>query len=80
MFLSFSKTLAKFGGFRLGVGMRMTKKNSIWMLFIIMFVCILQATWYMLILVFWLMYAIIYGVVYAIKKLIAVTRDKQKTD
>lgn len=80
MFLSFSQTLARFGGFRLGVGVRLNKKNSIWMLFVIMFVAIFKAMWYMMILIFWLMYAMVYGVIYAIKKLTTISRDEQKTD
>ena len=28
MFLSFSKTIAKFGGFRIGIGTRVSKKNA----------------------------------------------------
>ena len=51
MFLSLSKTLARFGGFRLGLGLRLTKKNAIWMLFLVMFVYLLQAMWYMMILI-----------------------------
>ena len=77
MFLSFSKTLAKFGGFRIGAGMRLTKKNSMWMLFILMFVYILQATWYMMLLCGWLLYAMIYGMVYVVKKIV---NPKTKTD
>ncbi len=80
MFLSFSQTLARFGGFRLGLGVRLNKKNSPLVFLVIMFVAIFKAMWYMMILCFWLMYAMVYGVIYAIKKLAAVTRDNQKTD
>lgn len=75
MFISFSKTLARFGGFRLGLGMRMTKKNAIWMLFVLMFVCIFKMMWYMMILCFWLMYAMIYWIAYGIKKLCQQRKD-----
>ena len=78
MFISFSKTLAKFGGFRLGVGMRLTKKNSVWMLFIIMFIAIFKAMWYLMILTFWLIYAMIYGMIYMIKKLVNLISTNKK--
>ncbi len=62
MFISLSKTLAKFGGFRLGVGMRMTKNNMIWMSLIVMFMQLMKAMWYLMIICFWLVYAMIYGI------------------
>ena len=77
MFLSLSKTLARFGGFRLGLGLRLTKKNAIWMLFLVMFVYLLQAMWYMMILICWLVYAVCYGMVWCIKRLFQVLK---KTD
>ena len=64
MFISLSKTLARVGGVRLGLGIRMTKNNIIWMSLIIMTIQIFKAMWYMMIVVFWLMYAMIYGVVW----------------
>ena len=64
MFISLSKTLAKFGGVRIGFGMRVNKSNMIWMSLIVMFIQLMKATWYMMIVVFWLMYAMIYGVVW----------------
>ena len=70
MFLSLSKTLAKFGGVRLGLGLRMNKRNSIFVLFVMMFVWLFQLTWYMLVLCFWLMYAVCYGFYWCIKKIV----------
>ena len=64
MFISLSKTLARFGGFRLGVGMRITKNNMIWMSLIVMMVQIFKAMWYLMIVSFWMVYAVIYGVIY----------------
>ena len=61
MFMSLSKTLAKFGGFRLGLGIRITKKNAPVMLFVWLFVCIFQMMWYTLVLCFWMVYAVMYG-------------------
>ena len=72
MFISLSKTVARFGGIRLGMGLRITKSNAIWMSFIVMFVYMLQAMWYMMIISFWLMYAICYGLFLGIKKLIQI--------
>ena len=65
MFISFSKTLAKVGGFRLGV--RMTKKNAAYMWMILFLVSMLKLTWYMLVLTLWLMYAMCYGIYWCIK-------------
>lgn len=79
MFVSLSKTLAKFGGFRLGLGLRLKKSNAIWMLFVLMFVYIFQAMWYMMILCGWLFYAVCYGVYWCIKKLIEVIKEKVKS-
>lgn len=64
MFISLSKTLARFGGMRLGVGMRVTKNNIIWMSLIAMFVLLMKAMWYMMIICFWLLYATIYGIIW----------------
>lgn len=69
MFLSLSKTLAKCGGFRLGLGIRMTKKNAVWMSMILLFVYMFQLTWYMMVLVFWMMYALFYGMFWCIRAL-----------
>ena len=70
MFFSFSKTVARFGGFRLGVGMRVNKKNAIWMSFLVMFIAMFKAVWYMLLLCGWLTYAVCYGACWCIKKTI----------
>ena len=77
MFISFSKTIARFGGFRLGVGMRLSKKNAIWMSLIVLFVAMFQLMWYMLILCGWMMYAVCYGIYWCIKKTIGALSKKQ---
>ena len=79
MFLSLSKTLARFGGFRLGVGVRMTKKNSIGALLLIMFLSIFKMMWYLMIVCFWMFYAVGYGAYWCIKK-IPQTRKGRSTD
>jgi hypothetical protein len=77
MFISFSKMLTKFGGFRLGLGLRITKNNIIWMSFIIMIVYMIQACWYLMILMFWLVYAIIYGMIYIVKKILTAKNNNK---
>ena len=77
MFISFSKTIARFGGFRLGIGMRLNKKNAIWMSLIILFVAMFQLMWYMLILCGWLIYAVCYAIYWCIKKIIFLSSKKQ---
>lgn len=78
MFISCSKMLTKFGGFRLGLGLRITKNNIMWMSFIIMFVSILQACWYMMLLVFWMFYGMVYGTIYIVKKILTIRKQKQQ--
>ena len=70
MFISLSKTIGKVGGFRIGIGKRVTAKNAWWLCLIICFVAVLQLTWYMCILAFWLMYAMFYGIWWCCKKII----------
>lgn len=70
MFIGLSKTIARFSGFRLSVGMRITKKNALWMSLIVMFACMFKAAWYMLLLCGWIMYAIFYGIIWCVKKTI----------
>ena len=77
MFVGFSKTIAKFGGFRLGIGIRMNKKNAFWISLIIMFVAMFKLMWYMMILCGWLFYAICYGIIWCIKRIIKSSRKKQ---
>ena len=69
MFISLSKTFVKFGGFRLGFGMRLNKKNAIWMSLVVMFVAMFKFMWYMLVLCGWMMYASIYGMYWCVKKI-----------
>lgn len=77
MFISLSKTLARCGGFRLGVGLRITKNNAIWMSFIVMFAYMIKAVWYMMILCGWLVYAMYYGLFLGAKKLIQTILNKK---
>ena len=74
MFVSLSKAFSKFGNIRLGV--RITKKNAIWMLFVLMFVYMLQAMWYLLVVSFWPVYAVCYGCVWCVKKLFGKLRGE----
>ena len=70
MFVSFSKFAKKFGGIRFGLGLRLTKSNALWMSFVIMFVYVVQACWYMMVVCFWLVYIVIYGMISVTKKII----------
>jgi hypothetical protein len=70
MFIGFSKTLARFGGFRLGVGMRVTKNNVLWMSLIVMIIQMFKAMWYMMVVAAWFTYALFYGIIIGYKWLI----------
>ncbi len=78
MFISFSKTIAKFGGFRLGVGMRVTKNNAVWMSFVVLFIELFKLIWYMIVFAFWLAYIICYGLYLGTKKLVIHFAEKQR--
>ena len=69
MFVSFSKTMAKFGKVRIGVGLRVTKKNAAWMSFLLLFVLIFEMMWYLMVLCFWVIYAVCYGMYWCIRQL-----------
>lgn len=70
MFISLSKVFTKIGGLRFGLGIRITKSNFIWMSLLTCMVCMLQATAYMMVITFWLVYAMFYGYFWCTKKLI----------
>lgn len=80
MFIGFSKTIAKFGGFKLGVGMRLNKKNAIWVSMIALFVVMFKLMWYALVLCGWLMYAFFYCIYWCFKALFGLSSRKQKTN
>jgi hypothetical protein len=73
MFISLSKTLARFGGFRLGVGMRMSKKNAPYLFIFAIMMLLFKMMWYMIVLTFWLMYAVIYGTFWILKKMFKIS-------
>lgn len=74
MFISFSKTLAKVGGFRLGFRKRITSKNLLWVSLLYLTVVMFQLMWYSMVLVAWLVYAFFYGVYLGIKYIIKFIR------
>ena len=76
MFISLSKVFAKIGGFKLGLGVRLTKKNAVWMSLVVCFVCMFQAMWYLMILCFWLIYAMFYAMVKGIVALVRKLRGE----
>ena len=79
MYLSLSKTMAKFGKLRLGLGIRITKKNAIFMLFVSFIVATFQLMWYMLVFMFWLMYVIFYGFFLGCKKIAEKIKERNSS-
>lgn len=69
MFVAVSKTLKRAGGFRFAAGIRITKKNAWFMLFILMFAYMFQAAWYMMIGICWLTYYGMYWLFYGLYKI-----------
>lgn len=76
MFFGLSRTLAKFGGCRFGVGFRITKDNMLWMCLLVMFVELIKATWYMMVVIFWLIYAMFYGMYWVSKKIFRLIKNR----
>ena len=76
MFIGLGKMLGK-TRIRLGVGMRITKSNAIWMLFALMLIWTVQLTWYMMVLCFWFIYALGYGIYWIIKQIIRKTKGNR---
>ncbi len=76
MFFSLSKTITKFGGFRIGIGTRMNKKNAPLFLIGLFFYAAFMLMWYMLLCCGWLMYAMCYGIYWIIKKIIVLIKTK----
>lgn len=68
MHLSLSKVM-KLCGCRLGLGIRITKKNAAYMWIILLMVVMFQLMWSMMILCFWLIYAVMYGIIWCIGKI-----------
>ena len=60
MFVSLTKMMKTLCGFKLGFGIRITKKNAPVMLFVLLMVLVFQMTWYMFVMCFWLMYVLMY--------------------
>lgn len=70
MFVGLSKTFARFGRTKLGVGIRITKKNAIYMIIALLFYWMLMLCLYMMVFCIWLVYAMGYGIYWLIKKII----------
>ena len=62
MFVGFTRRIKNASGFRLGLGMRVNKKNAIWLSFILLFVLMFQLMWKLMILTFWGMLWMFYGI------------------
>ena len=61
MFVSFTKTLKKMSGFRLGFGIRVNKKNWWYWLLLMCFVGMFYLMWYTMIVVGWCLYYLCYA-------------------
>lgn len=69
MFISFGKFLGK-SKIRVGAGMRITKKNFLWMsLILLMYYCFLLM-WYIMVLCGWMVYAVCYGMFAAVRGIV----------
>lgn len=60
MFIGLGKMIGK-SKIRIGAGMRITKKNAMYMWIVLLFYYIFLMMWYVLVFCFWLMYAVCYG-------------------
>lgn len=67
MFLTFDKTVAKFGGVRVGVGIQLTKKDMRRLSFLMMVISICKLMWTVAIACGWAIYALFYGVYWVVK-------------
>lgn len=61
MFVGLSKRLKSMGGFRLGVGLRLTKSNCLYFLFVLLFVGCFYLCWYSVLACGWILYFLLYG-------------------
>ena len=61
MFVGLSKRLKSMGGFRLGVGLRLTKSNCLYFLFALLFVGCFYLCWYSVLACGWMLYGLFYG-------------------
>lgn len=62
MFVSFTKTLKKMSGFRLGFGIRVNKRNAPLWCCAMFFAAIFYMMWYMIIGAGWLLYFMCYAI------------------
>ena len=61
MFVSFSKRLKSMSGFRLGVGLRLTRRNCWYFLFLLVLVGCFYFCWYSVLACGWMLYGLFYG-------------------
>ena len=61
MFVSFSKRLKSMSGFRLGVGLRLTRRNCWYFLFVLVLVGCFYFCWYSVLACGWMLYGLFYG-------------------
>lgn len=70
MFISLSKTIGHVGGFRLGVGKRITSKNAWWMFLGIAVIYTVKLGWYLFVVMLWCIYAMLYGMWWLTKAIV----------
>lgn len=61
MFVGFSQGLRRMGGFRIGAGLRLTRRNAMFMIWLLFFVAIIWLMWKMILLAGWGLYFMLYG-------------------
>lgn len=61
MFVSFSKRLKSMSGFRLGVCLRLTRRNCWYFLFVLVLVGCFYLCWYSVLACGWMLYGLLYG-------------------
>lgn len=62
MFVGFTKTLKRMSGFRLGIGVRVNKRNAALWCILMLFAALFYMMWYMIIGAGWLLYFMCYAI------------------
>ena len=77
MYVGLAKRLKRAGGFNIMAGIRITKRNALWMIWIFLFVAMFWLMWKMLIGAGWLLlWFYYYLLVWPVKKVYRLIKDK----
>ena len=68
MMVGFSKRLKRMGGFSIMSGVRITKRNAVWMFWVLMFLGMFWIMWKWLVLAGWMLYYVCLGLAWVFKK------------